>query len=92
MDPVSVNDEKVMSIKKQICEMLKSYNPDISIHDFRVVDGETHVNVIFDAVVPMEIKRPEEDIRKDIEELVSGLPGNYNGVVTIDRKYAEWNG
>ena len=92
MDPVSVNDEKVMSIKKQICEMLKSYNPDISIHDFRVVDGETHVNVIFDAVVPMEIKRPDEDIRKDIEELVSGLPGNYNGVVTIDRKYAEWNG
>ena len=57
-----------------------------------MVDGETHVNVIFDAVVPMEIKRPEEDIRKDIEELVSGLPGNYNGVVTIDRKYAEWNG
>lgn len=92
MDPVSINDEKVMNIKKLVSDGIKEYNPEISIHDFRVVDGETHTNVIFDAVIPMNLKKPEDEVRKDIENIVSGLPGNYCGVVNIDRKYAEWNG
>lgn len=92
MDPISVNDEKVKSIRNMLCDKIKEYNPEISIHDFRVVEGDTHTNVIFDAVVPMEIKKSEAELKKDIEALVSELPGEYNGVVVIDRKYAEWNG
>ena len=43
-----------MNIKKLVSDGIKEYNPEISIHDFRVVDGETHTNVIFDCAVPAD--------------------------------------
>ena len=56
-------------------------------HDFRVVKGPTHTNLIFDAVVPYEIRLSEEEIKKQIEDMVKKLEGKYYAVVEIDRSY-----
>lgn len=92
MDPVSVNNAKVDGLKAEIKKRISEYDSKITIHDFRVVDGTTHTNIIFDAVIPMDSKKNENEVRTTIENIVKSLPGNCLGVINIDRQYAEWNG
>ena len=60
----------------------------VTIHDFRMVAGPTHTNVIFDAAVPFCIKENDEEIKKKIENAVQKLDESYFAVVEIDRVYA----
>ena len=53
MDPVSPDGTKTAHMRDELAEAAKSIDPRLSIHDFRIVDGPTHTNVIFDAVLPM---------------------------------------
>ncbi len=92
MDPVSVNNERVDGLKSQILAKIKEYNDKITIHDFRVVDGPTHTNIIFDAVIPIQCEDTPEQVKKKMEEIVESLPGKCFGVVSIDREYTEWQG
>ena len=89
MDPISTDDQLITStrelLKKRIHEAL---SPDISIHDFRMVPGPTHTNVIFDAVVPYEFPQSDEQVREEISKLVRALEGDYFAVVTIDHPVA----
>lgn len=87
MDPVAVNDEKVNSLKAALIEKIKEYNPEISIHDFRVVDGPNRQNVVFDAVVPFDNEHDERMVEEKLLQLVRELPGNCYGVIDIDRQY-----
>ena len=50
-----------------------------------MVSGETHTNVIFDAVVPFDVSLDEKEVAARISELVSALDGNYYAVVNIDK-------
>ena len=59
----------------------------MTIHDFRMVTGNTHTNLIFDAVVPYELKLGAEEVKRQIEELVLNLEGDYFAVVHIDQSY-----
>lgn len=52
MDPVETEDERVDMLKNLVLDILASINPGLSLHDFRVVFGQTHTNLIFDLVVP----------------------------------------
>ena len=92
MDPIAVNDEKVNKLKSILVKKIKDYNPDITIHDFRVVDGPNRQNVIFDAVVPIECKDKSADVEKKLGELVRELPGNCYGVIDIDRQFINFDG
>jgi len=60
----------------------------ISIHDFRMVVGPTHTNVIFDAVVPFNFRLKDEEVRRKIETAVRTLDGNYHAVVNVEHSYA----
>jgi hypothetical protein len=88
MDPIVVNDARVTELKKQVTAVVATWNPQATIHDFRVVFGNTHTNLIFDMVVPYDVKESEEDIRGDILNLVRQEIGpQYDTVITIDHTY-----
>jgi len=88
MDPVCCGDEEIDGLKKQLIEVIISLNLDLSIHDFRVVKGPSHTNLIFDTVVPMECKIPDDEVKKLISDQVSKKMGeNVFCVIQIDKPY-----
>lgn len=88
MDPIETNNEEVTRMREVVAKKVKEIDEKLTIHDFRMVAGPTHTNLIFDAVVPTEIKKDEKSVRDEITRLVSELDGNYFAVVKIDRCYA----
>ncbi len=87
MDPIETDNEEVAKMKETIAREVKRINEQITIHDFRMVTGDTHTNLIFDAVVPFGTKLSAKDVKKSIEELVESLEGSYYAVVHIDQSY-----
>lgn len=85
MDPICTDDALITSTRELLKERIHAQlSPDVSIHDFRMVPGPTHTNVIFDAVVPYEFPQSDEQVREEISRLVRALEGDYFAVVTID--------
>lgn len=86
MDPVVTNDEEVTETKKEVQDLVKGYDPDLSIHDFRMVKGATHTNVIFDLLIPYGKKYQQEKVVEDIKKKVKEeMPGNHYAVIRVDR-------
>ena len=88
MDPVCVNDPEVVALKKQICGFLTELDAALSLHDFRIVKGPTHTNIIFDILVPFRFRLTDGEIISCMEEKVKALDPNYFLVVNVDKKYA----
>ena len=85
MDPIITDDERVSTLREQVLSMVRQVNTSLDIHDFRFVEGPTHTNLIFDVVVPYEIKTDPLQIRREIERLIGEMDGNYFAVITMDR-------
>ena len=85
MDPIAVNDEKVQQYQKEIAEKIRELDEQITIHDFRMVDGRTHTNLIFDAVVPPQFDMKDDEVKTWIEEMVRKEFPKCFAVVKIDR-------
>lgn len=90
MDPAAVHDTTVLAMKKQLLQKIHAYNPEISIHDFRVIHGADCTELVFDAVLPMKTKIPSEEVKKRLEEIVAGMPGNCRARIDLDLQYAKW--
>jgi len=87
MDPVVTNDEQASLVREAIHERLVLWNSKISLHDFRMVPGPTHRNVIFDVVVPYDVRLSELDIQTRVGQLVKEVAIDLVAVVEIDRPY-----
>ena len=87
MDPIETDNEITNKYKDQVVELIKTIHKDATIHDFRMVPGPTHTNLIFDAVIPYEIKAAEENIKEDICKLIEENFKDCFAVVMIDRPY-----
>ena len=85
MDPIVTNDEDTNRLKEFLEETLKDIGFEFSVHDFRVVIGETHTNLIFDVVVPFECKTSDGEICKTIECAVANKRPDHFCVITVDR-------
>lgn len=89
MDPITDDHESVSRIRIWVAELVREQiSPQISIHDFRMVAGPTHTNLIFDAVVPYGLKPSDQEIRERICELIRREDRSYIPVVKIDKPYA----
>lgn len=88
MDPVVVDDEATDQMRRLVKLIVKSVDETLSMHDFRMVPGTTHTNLIFDVVLPFEVPMTEEEVKEIISEKVRELPGNHYAVIQIDRPYA----
>ncbi len=86
MDPI-VNNEETRELKAMVAEALAEIGSTLHMHDFRVVPGVTHTNLIFDVVVPYEYKTSEDDLREQIDAAVKARRSDCFTVVQIDRDY-----
>lgn len=87
LDPVVVDDPEVNALREKTKALVQEINPELTIHDFRVVRGRTHSNLIFDVQVPRDCPLADEEITRRIIEKVKQMDENYFAVVTLDRTY-----
>ena len=85
LDPIVVDDEITDRMRRLVTLVVKSVNELFSIHDFRMVKGPTHTNLIFDILAPYESGMSEEEIKAMVKEKIESLPGNHYAVINIDR-------
>jgi cation diffusion facilitator family transporter len=89
MDPVITDDVVLNQTKERVAEVVKGLDERVTIHDFRMVTGPTHKNLIFDVAIPYDIKLSEQEIQQRISHMVHALNPKFYAVVQIDRNYAE---
>ena len=87
MDPVVLDDERLSALRETVRGFAAEIDPAITIHDFRMVSGPTHTNLIFDAVVPYKFRLSDEEVRRRLSERIRALDGNYYAVIDIDKSY-----
>lgn len=86
MDPVAVNDPEVEKLKHKVADLAKEVLDAITIHDFRVVKGDTHTNLIFDMVVPFSCKCTDREMADMVADRIKEkLGNNYYAVIDVDR-------
>lgn len=88
MDPVEVRDDRVTNVRMKVTDVLKEIDDRLTLHDFRLVDGEQQINLIFDVVVPFAYQGAElKQLKEDISERVSLLDTRYQCVMTMEKGY-----
>lgn len=88
MDPIVNDDEQVMRLKGIVEEIVHDIDPVISFHDFRMVPGPTHTNIIFDIVVPFNFHLDDQEIVSRISKGVSAIDESYFTVINVDKAYS----
>lgn len=84
LDPVVTNDEKTKALKEKVENVIDNISADIHIHDFRVVWGFNHSNLIFDVVVPFDIEWGDKELTDLIAKEIYKINISYHTVITID--------
>lgn len=92
MDPIVVDDAHINRLRLQLVEIVQSVDPSFKIHDFRMVDGPTHTNLIFDLVVPHNCKMKKSDIYQRVNALVCALNSQYYTVITVEHSFVSETG
>ena len=87
MDPVVVGDPTVTALHQQVAALVKTIDPRITIHDFRMVPGQTHTNLIFDAVIPFDERLTRQQVAERVRQMVSEMEGDYRAVVKVENSY-----
>ena len=87
MDPVLVGDEMTDKLKKKTAEILKEISPELTFHDFRIVTGPSHTNLIFDVVIPHSSKLTESEIKNAVDSRLAEESERCFTVITFDRSF-----
>lgn len=91
MDPIASDDEAVNAMRLQVAGLMRrmggAAGSQVSIHDFRMVQGPTHTNLIFDVCVPFDFPLKDDEIRKWTAETISRELDNCFAVIQIDKQY-----
>lgn len=87
MDPVAIDNEHVNEIKKVTLSVLNEIDERLTMHDFRIVDGERNINIIFDVVAPFEYQKSKaEELIKNIRSGLKTHDKRYNAIITLDHQ------
>lgn len=87
LDPVVNDNEEINQLREMVLEIVKGISREISMHDFRVVFGTTHTNLVFDVAVPPEFQFSDQDLCKEITKQVKQHDQTLFTVITVDRNY-----
>lgn len=87
MDPIETNNEHINKTATMLKDILSSIDKRLSMHDFRMVSGETHTNLIFDIVVPYDFKISSKELINTIQQKVFERDSSFFVVITIDKNY-----
>lgn len=89
-DPVVTDDPELTRLREAVKSLLFIKDPRLTIHDFRMVPGEGHTNLIFDVALPLELRGQEADIKAALEHALTALDGKtYHCVITFDMAPAQ---
>ena len=87
MDPLETDNEIITEMKHELLTHINAELPGVSIHDFRMVQGPTHTNLIFDAVVPYGFDMSNEEVKEGLEQLVLKYWDKTFAVVHVEQSY-----
>ena len=88
MDPVVTDNVHINHLKAEVSRIIGQISPRLTMHDFRVVEGPTHSNLIFDLVIPHDFSMTEVDVVNRVKEQIRGLQGSYYAVIQVDHSYS----
>ena len=86
MDPVDTKNEKLAELKLRAQNALANLDEGLSLHDFRIVSGQTHTNMLFDVVIPYDSKLSLDDVKNAMKREFANDPIKYFFVIDVDRK------
>lgn len=89
MDPVCMKDEETQRLKELVVQAAAEIAEELSVHDFRIVRGPTHTNVIFDLVVPYDFKLSDEKTTEQLKKRIQEYDSTYYAVIEVDKEYVE---
>lgn len=87
LDPIVTNDIRINALNTMVKNELIQIDSSLTMHDFRVVDGPTRTNLIFDVVISHDSKKSEEEITNELKERISQLDTRYALVIMYDNDY-----
>lgn len=87
LDPIVTDDNETNEVKGVVLDIIKTISEELSIHDFRMVKGETHTNLIFDVLTPVDYKQKDSDLIEQINCEIKKFDNKYNVVITVDKNY-----
>jgi len=87
LDPIVTDDKEINQLKNLTHSILKTIDNKLSMHDFRVVKGTTHTNLIFDVVVPVDLEIKTKELVYKIEKSIKEENESFYAVITIDKNY-----
>ena len=87
MDPIVTSDGVTVKMRQTVEDSIKEIYPDLSIHDFRMVDGNKRINLIFDVVVPFGLKLSDKALRLSINQICKKIDSRFETVITIDKNF-----
>ena len=87
LDPIVVNDAHINRLRDLTESAVKEIDPALSIHDFRVVEGPTHSNLIFDVMAPPDFRLSDRELTNSIQEKLSKIDERYFSVITVDHSF-----
>lgn len=85
MDPIVTDNEEINTLKAKVIDAVARVGVSYRIHDFRLVSGPTHTNLIFDIEIPFEEKRTNKEIVALVEREIKAIDNSYFAVINIDR-------
>mgnify|MGYP002603786809 CR=1 FL=1 len=83
-DPIVTDDEELSRIHTQVAEILRKIDPKLTVHDFRMVRGSRHTNVIFDLVLPFSMEDRKQELRELVERELQTDGKEYHAIITFD--------
>lgn len=86
MDPVCVEDEETKQLKELVIQAAVEIAEELSVHDFRIVKGPTHTNVIFDLVIPYDFKLSDEKTTEQLKQRIQEYDSTYYAVIEVDKQ------
>lgn len=87
LDPVVTDDEETNRLKDAVRAIIKEIDESLTMHDFRMVKGETHSNLIFDVVEPSSCDMDEKELAERISSKIKEMDDTLFAVITIDKNY-----
>lgn len=88
MDPINTRDPRLNEIKSAVLSVLAQFNENLKAHDFRIVPGPTHTNVVFDIAAPADCKTDADVLKLAAATAVTAQNPQYRCVIRIDRDYS----
>ena len=84
-DPVVTDDPVMTALKNRVLCLLQAKDPRLSLHDFRMIPGKKHMNLVFDVALPRDLKDKGEELRSWVEDTLNAEGGMvYHVIITFD--------